>query len=177
MQHIILIGFMGSGKSTIGRQVARECHCNFYDTDQMIEMKQNCSIANLFETKGETYFRALETDMVRNLMEQKKYGIISVGGGLPIQEGNGELLRQLGYVIYLKAKEETIVGRLAGDVKRPLIVGEDRELKVHSLLTWREPIYESVAHETIETDEKSICELVKYISNRFDKHKKGGNIR
>lgn len=156
MENIILIGFMGSGKTSVGKQLAKRLGYTFQDTDVRIEEKCNKTIRNIFAEEGEEYFRKLETQVIRDLFGEIKHSVLSVGGGLPITEGNGALLKRLGQVVYLKASKETILKRLEGDTSRPLLAGQDAARKVEELLGYREPIYEAAAQHVVETDNKSI---------------------
>ena len=108
MNNIVLIGFMGSGKTTFGRWVSRRHDRKFYDTDEYIEKKQNTTISEIFATKGEEAFRDMETETVKELSDTLDNCVISVGGGLVLREVNRELLRKLGTVVYLKASEEEL---------------------------------------------------------------------
>lgn len=161
--NIILIGFMGSGKTSVGQFLANKLGYEFKDTDKMIEEEQKCTVQSIFATKGEKYFRHLETETIKNLNDKLNNTILSTGGGLPITEGNGVLLRQLGQVIFLRTKKDTIRKRLAGDNTRPLLAGSDQEEKMEALLNQRTPVYETVAHRIIDTDNKSLDEIAKEI--------------
>ena len=123
MNNIVLIGFMGSGKTTFGRWVSRRHNRKFYDTDEYIEKKQNTTISEIFAMKGEEAFRDMETETVKELSDTLDNCVISVGGGLVLREVNRELLRKLGTVVYLKASEEELCKRLSKDTKRPLLQG------------------------------------------------------
>ncbi len=165
MENIILIGFMGSGKTSAGEQLAERLGYSFQDTDLMIEEKCNKTISNIFAEEGEEYFRKLETKVISELFGILKHSVLSVGGGLPITEGNAALLNRLGQVVYLKASKETIGKRLEGDTTRPLLAGQDADKKVEELLNYRGPIYEATAQHVVETDDKSfdiiIAEIIR----------------
>ena len=114
--NIILIGFMGSGKTTFGKWIAANKKMEFVDTDELIEKENGITISDIFASKGEVYFRNLETDMLNKLLERDTQNcVISVGGGLPVKEENRELLSQLGTVVYLWADADELVKRLSGD--------------------------------------------------------------
>jgi len=154
------------------------------DTDSMIEEKEGIRISEIFAVQGESYFRDLETEFLKSLLEEtkniemknsermvggafdenKKY-IISVGGGLPVREENQKLLKQLGLVIYLKAKPETIYERLKGDTTRPLLQTENPLQKIKDMLVEREEKYQAAAHEVINVDGKSIDKIIQEIAN------------
>ncbi len=166
-QSIVLIGFMGAGKTCVGRRLARRLKIPFEDTDSLIEKKENCSIRQLFETHGEEYFRNLETNLLLELTELKQQRILSTGGGLPMRDQNRSLLREIGHVIYLQTSKETIIQRLTGDTTRPLLQGEEFGVKVEKLLAVRAPIYEATAHTIISTDNKTVDEITQIIIDRI----------
>lgn len=166
MSNIVLIGFMGSGKTSVGIQLAKKLAFQFRDTDRMIE--DNCSrtIKSIFAKEGEGFFRELETKIIKDLIGKTGNHIISVGGGLPVQPGNVELLQQLGHVIYLKTSGNTIMERLRGDTTRPLLSGDNPEEKVETLLKLREPLYEAASHLTVITDDRKIADIIEEIIRR-----------
>ena len=166
MSNIVLIGFMGSGKTTIGRNLGRKLSMPLLDTDKLIVEQQGITINEIFATKGEPFFRQLETKIVEELIEKEENAVISTGGGLVITEGNGELLKKLGKVVFLRTKEETIVKRLAGDDTRPLLKGGLDE-KTHKLLEYRTPIYEKYADIIIDTDNNGPAGLAEQIIERM----------
>ena len=130
MKSIILIGYMGAGKSTIGKILAEKKQIPFFDTDIGIEEKQGRKISEIFRQEGEEYFRGLETDMLEELKEQKQKQVIATGGGLPMKVENQELLKKIGVIFYLVVKKETILERLREDKSRPLLMGEEKEKKI-----------------------------------------------
>lgn len=154
MKRMILMGFMGAGKTTVGKLLAKEMSCDFIDTDEQIEKEQGCKISEIFERDGETAFRDLETDLLKRLKESKQEFVLSIGGGMPVREENRELLRNLGTVIYLKTSKEEIIRRVSGDTNRPLLQGGSLEEKVTALMNAREHIYQETAHREIMTDGK-----------------------
>lgn len=162
-KNIILIGFMGSGKTSVGGKLSRARHYRFLDTDQILEEEFGCSIREYFEKKGEEEFRRQETNLMHRLSLSLRGSVLSTGGGLPLKEENQHLLKKTGVVIYLKASEETTIARLTGDTTRPLLAGEDLKDKVYRLLKERRPIYERAAHYTLDTDGKSFYEIIKEI--------------
>lgn len=159
-QNIILIGFMGSGKTTVGKRLAQRISYQFYDTDYLLETKQEMSISRIFELYGEEYFRDMETKLLRELVKDTDRTILSTGGGMPLREENAKLMKELGHIVYLKASKETIVKRLMGDTSRPLLRGEELPLKVEKMLGIRAPIYERNATQVVTTDDKTVDELV-----------------
>ena len=159
-RNIILIGYMGCGKSTVGRKAARAVEYTFLDTDERIETEEGMPISKLFEEKGEAYFRAKETETICRLLEEPKGKIIATGGGLPMKEGNPELLKKLGTVIYLKVETETLVKRLSGDKNRPLLQNGDLREKIETMLAIRGPVYEACADVVLQTDNMSFYEII-----------------
>lgn len=165
--NVILIGFMGSGKTSVGRKLANRLSYQFCDSDQMLEARARNTIAHIFETQGEEYFRNLETDFLKEISVSMKQTVLSTGGGLPLREQNARLLKEMGYVVYLKASKETTIMRLQGDTTRPLLQGDELEQKVERLLTVRTPIYENAAHKIIATDGRTIDEIVAFIMEAY----------
>ncbi|MBE5950089.1 MAG: shikimate kinase [Lachnospiraceae bacterium] len=159
-RNLVLIGYMGCGKSTIGTKSARAFGFRFYDTDQLIEENEGCTIAELFTQKGEPYFRMCETELIKGLIRKPKGMVIATGGGLPMTEENRSLLKKLGTVVYIKCGIDTLVSRLTGDTKRPLLAEGELESKVRTMMKLREPVYESVADVVLETDGKSFYETI-----------------
>lgn len=167
MKNIILIGFMGSGKTTTGKALKEKTDMTFVDTDELIEAYEGCKISEVFADKGEAYFRRLENETLKNLLSSTDNKVISTGGGIVTNKENIPLLKQLGKVFYLRTKPETVVERLEGDKSRPLLVGEDRLIKVEQLMTDRKELYEMAADKTIDTDYLSGNEIVDIILKDF----------
>lgn len=164
MKNYILVGYMGCGKTTVGKNLARICNMTFLDTDELIEQQQGRSIRDIFATDGERAFRDMETAVLREMLEQKKERlVISTGGGMAVREENRELLKQLGMVFYLKAKPETVYERVKGDTKRPLLQCEDPLSRIRTMQEQREPAYIDAAHQVIEVDEYRQCEIAEKI--------------
>jgi shikimate kinase len=160
---LYLIGFMGVGKTTIGKQIAAFNKVVFIDTDSQIEKETSKSIKEIFETDGEIAFRKLETDTIRSI---NRKAIIACGGGLPAHNNNIEYLKHKGTVIYLKASTETLIKRLEKN-KRPLIskLTNDKLLEfIRKILKEREETYKQ-ADYTIETDNKTVKEVLREINS------------
>lgn len=156
----ILIGYMGCGKSTIGKKLSEILNIKLVDTDAWIEERQGMTVSEIFATKGEPFFRDLETGTLQELLEEKESMVISVGGGLPLREENRRLLQQLGQVIYLKAQPETIYNRVKGDTTRPLLQTENPMGKIREMLGQREEKYQTAADKIVMVDEKDVSEIV-----------------
>ena len=151
---------MGCGKSTIGKEMSEILNMKFIDTDAWIEERQGITISEIFATKGEIFFRDLETTMLQELLEEKETMVISVGGGLPLREENRKLLQQLGRIIYLKAEPETIYNRVKGDTTRPLLQTGNPMERIREMLGQREEKYRAVADKIVIVDKKDISEIV-----------------
>ena len=162
---LYLIGFMGVGKTTIGKQIAALNKVVFIDTDSQIEKETSKSIKEIFETDGEIAFRKLETDTIRSI---NRKSVIACGGGLPAHNNNIEYLKHKGTVIYLKASTETLIKRLEKNKnKRPLIsnlTNEKRLEFIRKILKEREKTYKQ-ADYTIETDNKTVKEVLREINS------------
>lgn len=158
----VLIGYMGAGKTTVGKQLASKCGKQFADTDAMIVEREKMSINDIFAKYGESHFRAIETNLLKEMMDSMSGYVISCGGGLPLKEENRAYLKRLGKVIYLKADESDIIKRLRNDNTRPLLKGPKDEVraKVHGMLEIRNPIYKEAADSVIVTSDKKISEIV-----------------
>lgn len=168
MKHnIVLIGFMGCGKTTIGKVLAQELGYTFTDTDACIEESAKKTISEIFAAQGEEYFRNLETETVNELMETTDYAVISTGGGLPLRKVNADILKKNGFVVYLKVQGETVEQRLKGDTTRPLLQGENVSEKIKSMLEFRDPMYEFGAHMVLEADEKPVKDLAEEIRRNY----------
>ncbi len=138
--NVVLVGFMASGKSSIGKRLARRLGYRFLDTDQFIEAELGCSIAEIFAIQGEPYFRELETRVLRSLPRLENH-IIATGGGIITTPGNMELLKRIGTVVFLNAERKDILARLERDTRRPMVQGGNLEEKVNALLDKRMPLY------------------------------------
>ena len=138
---IFLVGFMGAGKSAIGRGLSKRLGYPFYDTDHMIEAAEEKTIKEIFADSGEAYFRKLETELLA-VFEPKKNGIISTGGGLVATEGNWKKIKAMGESIFLDADFEDIKERVMRNDKRPLLQTEDPVKTLTDLYEKRRPIYE-----------------------------------
>ena len=168
MKNIILIGFMGSGKTSAAISLSYRLRRTMVDTDKEIERLHHMAVSEIFERLGEEEFRDMEARCLERLLERPGGEIISTGGGLPMREENRKLLKRLGTVIYLRVKPETVCSRLAADTSRPLLQGGDKEEKVRRLLEARGPVYEDAADFTVDTDEKTTDSIVDEILERAE---------
>ena len=161
--NIVLIGFMGSGKSSVGLKLARVLDYKFLDTDAYIEEEYGDTIATIFASEGEAGFRTLETKTLRKLKQNLHGYVISTGGGMPLREENVTLLHELGHVVFLKTSKEVIYERLKDDRSRPLLQGDNPMQKIEELLAYRTPIYEAAADSVTMTDGESFYQIIKEI--------------
>ncbi len=161
--NIILMGFMGCGKTSIGIRLSDALKRTVVDTDQYIEQKQNKTISRIFASEGEAAFRQMETQCLKDLIQSVDGLIISIGGGLPIRQENHALLAQLGKVIYLKATPEAIYDRLKSDTTRPLLQVDNPQAKIREMIAQREPIYAKCADWTVEVSGQTLDEIVELI--------------
>ncbi|MFA6149547.1 MAG: shikimate kinase [bacterium] len=166
-QGVVLVGFMGSGKSSVGRELARRFGAPFVDVDERIEATAGCPIRDLFAREGEPAFRVREKAALRDVLSVKGC-VIATGGGAFADEGNRVLLRSYAPVVYLEAAVETLLGRLAGDLGRPLLRGEDREEVVRELLSRRVPGYRT-ADVTVRTDGRTVEEVAGQVEDWIDR--------
>lgn len=164
--NVILIGFMGSGKTTVGIRLSYRMRRIFEDTDKLIEKKQKREIKEIFAAEGEGFFRELETETLLQLEQTVNNRVISVGGGTPVKEENRTILKRLGTVVYLRIRPDTVYERLKKDTTRPLLQGEDPKGKIYQLMESRKEAYESCADVILDVDELSIEEILNEITTR-----------
>ena len=162
-KHVIMTGFMGAGKTTVGKALAEKQKVPFLDTDQLIEEKAGMTISRIFEIQGEEAFRKMETSVLEDLLKRNDQTVISVGGGLPLRDENRELLRKLGTVVYLQVKPETVLERLKGDHTRPMLQGGDAGDRVRSLFENLTPLYQKAADLVVDVDDKTVSGIVEKI--------------
>ncbi|WP_301911703.1 shikimate kinase [Neisseria viridiae] len=147
---LILIGLMGAGKTTLGRQVARSLNYRFYDCDHEVSAAAGVSIPTIFEMEGEQGFRSRETAMLKKLVILPHI-VLSTGGGAVLKEENRALIRKSGTVVYLHAPPETLLERTRCDSNRPLLQVADPLGRLRELYTARDPLYRQTADFTIES--------------------------
>ena len=166
--NIFLIGPMGTGKTTIGKKLANKTSKKFFDSDHEIKRTTGVDIPLIFEIEGEAGFRERETKIISELVLLRNI-VLSTGGGAILTQKNRELLTDNGIIIYLKSSAEKIFNRTSSDKIRPLLQGNDRLSKIKEILFEREPIYSSVANETINTDTLSTQEIIREILKIIEK--------
>ncbi|MBI5696302.1 MAG: shikimate kinase [Nitrospirae bacterium] len=168
MKNITLVGFMGTGKTTIGRILAKKLGFRFVDSDDAIEFDQGMSVSDIFAVYGEKYFRSVEKDVIQRLAVQDGQ-VISAGGGAVIDPGNVENMKKAGPVICLTAPPEVILKRVERHTHRPLLQVPDPLAKIKELLDTRAPFY-AKADVTIDTSgmtpEEVATEILKKVGAR-----------
>ena len=160
MKNVVLIGFMGSGKTTFGKALAQKLNMSFLDTDAYIEEQAGKPIAKIFEEDGEEYFRRLETEVLIRLRDTVSNTVFSTGGGMPLRNQNARLLKEIGRVYYLTAANQVIYDRVKDDSNRPLLQCENPYERICMLMKERAPLYEKAADvlvDTNSTDIEDVC--------------------
>lgn len=159
---VALVGLPGSGKSTVGRQLARRLQRAFSDSDHVIEDRLGCSIREYFEREGEDSFRDVEEAVLDELSLQN-LGVLSTGGGAVLRPNNRKRLKERTTVVYLKSNPDELFRRLRHDVNRPLLQVADPLTRLRDLHAARDPLYRETAHFTVETGRPSVGTLVNMI--------------
>ena len=159
---IACVGLPGSGKSTIGRQLARRLDVKFFDSDQVIEQRIGCSIREFFEREGEPVFRDLEEEVIDELTLHGAC-VLSTGGGVILRQTNRDHLRQRTRAVYLHSAPEEVFRRLRNDQNRPLLQVADPLSRLRELYAVRDPLYREAAQFVVETGRPSVSTLVNMI--------------
>lgn len=161
--NVILIGYRGTGKSSIGRQLAARLQRPFVDADEVLEQRVGCSIADYFAREGEQAFRDRESEILAELVTATNC-VISLGGGAILRPQNRQAIRQGGLVVWLQADPGTIASRLHADAttaaRRPALTHHDPLTEIRTLLEQRRPLYAECAGHTIDTEQKSLDDCV-----------------
>ena len=160
---IVLIGFMGSGKTSVGEELANRLSMECVDTDKYIENGTGKKISDIFAEKGEEYFRKLETASIDNLADDASGMVVCCGGGTPLIEKNVRILKRMGRVIWLTVSPETVAKRLKDDTTRPLLMREDKEDAIRKLMDSRKEKYRAAADIIIDTEGKTPKEIAEEI--------------
>ena len=168
--NLALIGFMGTGKSAVGKLVAELLHFDFIDTDDLIEKETGQSISEIFEQQGEPAFRKYERDVVNTLVERRN-AVIATGGGLPTDPANLASLKSHALVVCLWASPETILQRVSGQTHRPLLQTPNPVAKIRELLAQRAPAYHQ-ADVLIQTGFRSSREVAQQVLHQFNMERK-----
>jgi shikimate kinase len=158
---VCLVGLPGSGKTTVGRQLARRLGVPFVDSDHVIEERLGCAIREFFEREGEDRFRDIESEVIDDLT-LKHDGVLSSGGGAVLRPVNRQALRR-GRVFYLRSTPEELIRRLRHDTNRPLLQVADPLARLRELYLKRDPLYREAAHHVVETGRPTVAGLVNHI--------------
>lgn len=167
-KNIYLIGFMGSGKSTVGKVLAEELNYEFVDTDEEIEKETGMKIKDIFKEYGEEYFRDLERKKILELSKKRNL-VISTGGGLPAKEENLNVMKNSGIVIWLKIDFDTFLNRVGNDENRPLLKEDINKLKER--FNNRKKYYSQADIVVINDDTKTVDETVREILEKIKERK------
>jgi shikimate kinase len=172
--NVYLIGLMGAGKTTIGRQLAKALEVPFYDSDKAIEDKTGVDIPTIFEFEGEEGFRIREQKMIQQLSNLNGI-VLATGGGVVLKKENREALKKNGFVVYLQCSVERILQRTRRDKQRPLLQTENPKERIKQLLEQREMLYLSCSDYKIDTGKIQSKEAVKRIIKQFQIVKMGND--
>ena len=164
---IALIGLPGSGKSTVGRQLARRFDVPVFDSDHAIEQQLGCSIRDYFEREGEAAFRDVEESVIDQLT-QHPTGVLSTGGGVILRPANRQHLHARTHVVYLRSSPDELFRRLRHDTQRPLLQVADPLSRLRDLYAQRDPLYRETAHFIVETGRPSVATLVNMIQMQLE---------
>jgi len=165
-RNIFLVGLMGAGKTTVGRQLARRLGKQFQDTDHEIERRTGVRVALIFEIEGEAGFRAREAQVVAALTALDDI-VLATGGGVVLDAANRVRLKDRGFVIYLRAQPRDLHNRTRHDKARPLLVNADPLAKLEELHRARDPFYREVADLVVDTGRQSVGTLVDQLLKRL----------
>ena len=169
MKNIYLVGFMATGKTSVGKELAKRLNLEFVDLDKLIEKRECMPIVDIFAKKGEAYFRKLEKEIVKDI-SLKRDLIVACGGGVVVDIDNLNTLRQSGVIICLKADIETILKRSKGTGQRPLLNVENPKEHIEILLKKREPFYNQAGY-LLDTTKLEIIEVVDKILEIISENK------
>lgn len=158
MQNIFLIGFMGAGKSTVAARLVEQQGMRLIEMDEQIVRHEGMSISKIFETKGEEYFRRLETDLLTGLQNQENT-VVSCGGGAAMRQCNVEAMKKSGTIVYLSASPETVYARVKDNHGRPLLEGNMNVDYIAELLKVRLPKYLAAADVIVKTDGRDVRDI------------------
>ena len=156
--NIVLMGFMGTGKTSVGRQLAETLEMRFVDMDDVIEERRGKPISRIFEQEGEAFFRGLERNLVRELSIDAGL-VIATGGGVVLNPDNVEDYGRTGMIVCLSASPETILERVAAETHRPLLAGDEKRESILRILAARRELYAALPHQ-VDTTELTIPEVV-----------------
>jgi shikimate kinase len=168
-RNIYLVGFMATGKTAAGKELARKKKWQFVDLDDLIELREKMAISDIFTKKGEPYFRIVEKQVLKDVAKEKKF-VVACGGGIVIEEANIQTMKKTGMIICLTADVQAILKRTACFTRRPLLNVENPRERIETLLKLRAPYY-AQADKAIDTSRLSIKEVVDKISKILSRKK------
>jgi shikimate kinase len=166
-RHLVLVGLMGAGKTTVGKRCAEQLDRSFVDTDELVVDVAGMPFDELWAAEGESGFRARERIAVADVAASPAALVIACGGGAVLDPDNRRALRASGFVVWLEADPVVLVTRLEGDDSRPLLAGGDRATTLTRLAALRAPAYEDAADVTVETNGRSVDEVVDRVLEEF----------
>lgn len=169
VSNLVLVGPMGSGKSSIGRRLAGHFGLRLADADREIEARAGCSVNRIFESEGEAGFRTRERATLAELLQDEGL-VLATGGGAVLDAANRSLMRERGFVVYLQAGVDQQLQRLALDRTRPLLAHGDRERILRGLAEVRAPLYAQVAHLQFDTDGHSETDTAEHLARLLEAH-------
>jgi shikimate kinase len=172
--NIYLIGLMGSGKTTLGKSLAKKLNRPFIDTDQLIEQKSGVDVSMIFEFEGEVGFRERETKLLSEIALKKDH-IVSTGGGIILSKYNRDVITKSGVIFYLKTQPAELLIRLQNDKTRPLLQGANLKEKLTKIYAERSTLYEMTADYIIETKNKKISQILTNIEEIMTAHENHKN--
>ncbi len=174
--NLFLVGLMGAGKTTIGRQLARRLKLSFVDSDHEIETRTGANIPWIFDIEGEKGFRKRERDIIDELTRRNGI-VLATGGGAVLGKRNRANLSQRGIVIYLHTSLDQLLKRTAKDRNRPLLQTEDPRARLETLLTERDPLYREIADIIVETDNRNVMDTVRVIMKGIKQHMQDSTVK
>ena len=167
---ILLVGYRATGKSTLAAELAKRWGLEWVDSDDVVEKVDGRSIAKIFKESGEPYFRDLEAKVIADLLDSDGPLVIATGGGAPMRPETRRAMKERGVVVWLTASPEEIAKRMSGDAttgaRRPSLTGASPIDEIVDVLTKREPLYRDAASFSVETDGKTIDELVEIVADQ-----------
>ena len=166
MKNIFLIGYMGTGKSTVATYMAKEYGMEVFEMDEMLVGREGMSISDIFEKHGEDYFRDAEAKLLKDICLQKNK-VVSCGGGVVLRSQNVKEMKNSGNIVLLSAKPETILERVKDDITRPLLNGNKTVAFISEMMEKRREKYESAADIVVQTDDKQISDICNEIMKRI----------
>jgi shikimate kinase len=170
-QNIVLVGFMGTGKTSVGKAVAAQLGSTFVDMDDILEQRAGKPISRVFAEDGEPYFRARESELVKELAAQSGL-VIATGGGIVLDPENVRIFAESGLVVCLWATPEEILRRVAHETHRPLLASGDKMERIATLLAKRRPLYEAIPCR-VDTTQLSVAQVVQAVLAIFVQYRHG----